>query len=134
LDLKAEDVIVAQIKDQTKTAIAEADLVIAVMDGRAGLSPLDTELADLLRPVTKPVFLAVNKIDTPKSEPLLAEFYKLGVQDIFSISAEGGMGVDELLEALMPYLPQAPDESAQLEIPRIAVVGRVDPMSASRLW
>jgi GTP-binding protein len=93
LDLKAEDVIVAQIKDQTKTAIAEADLVIAVMDGRAGLSPLDTELADLLRPVTKPVFLAVNKIDTPKSEPLLAEFYKLGVQDIFSISAEGGLKV-----------------------------------------
>ncbi|MFA9562712.1 MAG: ribosome biogenesis GTPase Der [Nitrospirota bacterium] len=124
LDLKAEDVIVAQIKDQTKMAIAEADLVIAVMDGRAGLSPLDTELADLLRPITKPVFLAVNKIDTPKSEPLLADFYQLGMKDIFPISAEGGMGIDELLEALMPYLPLAPDESAQLEIPRIAVVGR----------
>ncbi len=124
LDLNAEDVIVSQIKEQTQSAIAEADLVIAVMDGRVGLSPLDTELADLLRPVTKPVFLAVNKIDTPKSEPLLADFYQLGVKDIFPISAEGGMGIDELLEALMPYLPQAPDESAQLEIPRIAVVGR----------
>lgn len=124
LDLNAEDVIVAQIKDQTQRAIAEADLVIAVMDGRVGLSPLDSELADLLRPLTKPVFLAVNKIDTPKSEPLLADFYQLGVNDIFPISAEGGMGVDDLLEALMPYLPHAPDESAKLEIPRIAVVGR----------
>ena len=124
LDLNAEDVIVSQIKDQTKTAMAEADLVIAVMDGRVGLSPLDTELAELLRPITKPVFLAVNKIDTPKSEPLLADFYQLGVKDIYPISAEGGMGVDELLEALMPYLPLAPDESSKLEIPRIAVVGR----------
>ncbi len=124
LDLNAEDVIVSQIKDQTKTAMAEADLVIAVMDGRVGLSPLDTELAALLRPITKPVFLAVNKIDTPKSEPLLADFYQLGVKDIYPISAEGGMGVDELLEALMPYLPLAPDESSKPEIPRIAVVGR----------
>ncbi len=124
LDLNAEDVIVSQIKDQTKTAMAEADLVIAVMDGRVGLSPLDRELADLLRPITKPVFLAINKIDTPKSEPLLADFYQLGVKDIFPISAEGGMGVDELLEALLPYLPLAPDESAEHEISRIAVVGR----------
>ena len=124
LDLNADDVIVSQIKEQTRTAIAEADLVIAVMDGRVGLSPLDTELADLLRPITKPVFLAVNKIDTPKSEPLLADFYQLGLKDIFPISAEGGMGVDELLEALIPYLPLAPDESTKLEIPRIAVVGR----------
>ncbi len=124
LDLSAEDVIVSQIKDQTKTAIAEADMVIAIMDGRVGLSPLDMELAELLRPITKPVFLAVNKIDTPKSEPLLADFYKLGLKNIYPISAEGGMGVDELLEALMPYLPAVPDESTQLDIPRIAVVGR----------
>ena len=124
LDLNAEDVIVSQIKEQTQAAMSEADLVIAVMDGRVGLSPLDSGLADLLRPITKPVFLAVNKIDTPKSEPLLADFYQLGVKDIFPISAEGGMGVDELLEALIPYLPLAPDELAQPEIPRIAVVGR----------
>ena len=124
LDLNSEDGIVSQIKDQTQMAIAEGDLVIAVMDGRVGLSPLDIELADLLRLISKPVFLAINKIDTPKSEPLLAEFYQLGVKDIFPISAEGGMGVDELLEALMPYLPQVSDESLQQGIPRIAVVGR----------
>ena len=124
LDMNAADAIVEQIKYQTQTAIGEADLVIAVMDGRAGLSPLDADLAKLLRPVAKPVFLAVNKIDTPQAEPLLADFYRLGVQKIFPISAEGGLGVDELLEALLPYLPQAPDDQVQEEVPRIAVVGR----------
>ncbi|PJA77918.1 MAG: ribosome biogenesis GTPase Der, partial [Nitrospirae bacterium CG_4_9_14_3_um_filter_51_5] len=124
LDLTADDVIVEQIKYQTQAAIAEADLVIAVMDGRVGLSPLDVDLAKLLRPVTKPVFLAVNKIDTPQAEPLLGDFYKLGAKAIFPISAEGGLGVDELLEALLPYLPQAPENQVQEEIPRIAVVGR----------
>lgn len=124
LDLAADDVIVEQIKYQTQTAIAEADLVIAVMDGRAGLSPLDADLAKLLRPVTKPVFLAVNKIDTPQAEPLLADFYQLGIKNIFPISAEGGLGVDELLEALLPYLPPVRDDQVQFEVPRIAVVGR----------
>lgn len=124
VDLTADDVIVEQIKYQTRTAIEEADLVIAVMDGRAGLSPMDVDLAKLLRPVTKPIFLAVNKIDTPQAEPLLADFYQLGMQKIFPISAEGGLGVDELLEALLPYLPQAPEDQVQEEVPRIAVVGR----------
>jgi GTP-binding protein len=124
LDLTTDDVIVEQIKYQTQAAIEEADLVIAVMDGRVGLSPLDVDLAKLLRPVTKPVFLAVNKIDTPQAEPLLADFYKLGAKAIFPISAEGGLGVDELLEALLPYLPQAPEDQVQEEVPRIAVVGR----------
>jgi GTP-binding protein len=124
LDLTTDDVIVEQIKYQTQAAIEEADLVIAVMDGRVGLSPLDVDLVKLLRPVTKPVFLAVNKIDTPQAEPLLADFYKLGAKAIFPISAEGGLGVDELLEALLPYLPQAPEDQVQEEVPRIAVVGR----------
>jgi GTPase len=124
LDFTANDVIVEQIKYQTQSAIAEADLVIALVDGRVGLSPLDADLAKLLRPVRKPVFLAVNKIDTPKAESLLADFYQLGMKQIFPISAEGGLGVDELLEALLPYLPQAPENQVSDEVPRIAVVGR----------
>ncbi len=124
LDLQAQEVIPAQIKHQTQMAIQEADIVIAVMDGRTGLSPMDADLAKILRPVSKPVFLAINKIDTPKSEPLLADFYKLGWETIYPISAEGGLGVDELLEACLPYLPSLPDGPVQAEWPRIAVVGR----------
>ncbi len=124
LDLEAEEVILKQIKEQTRVAIEEADLIIAVMDGRVGLSPLDRDLADLLRPITKPTFLAVNKIDTAKAEPLLADFYRLGLEPIFPVSAEGGLGVDELLEALLPFLPKATEEIETEELPRIAVVGR----------
>lgn len=124
LDLNAQEVILEQIKRQTQLAIDEADIIIAVMDGRAGLSPLDMDLAELLRQVTKPVFLAVNKIDTPKSEPLLADFYQLGWDTIYPISSEGGMGVDELLEACLPYLPTSHEESPQPDYPRVAVVGR----------
>ena len=124
LDLETEEVILKQIKCQTQVAIEEADLVIAVMDGRAGLSPMDRDLADLLRPISKPTFLAINKIDTPKSEPLLADFYRLGVEPLFPISAEAGLGVDELLEALLPYLPEAQEELGKEELSRIAVVGR----------
>lgn len=124
LDLNAQETIPAQVTLQTQMAIEEADIIIAVMDGRAGLSPLDVDLATLLRPVSKPVFLAVNKIDTPKSEPLVADFYQLGLDTIFPISAEGGVGVDELLEACLPYLPYLPEEPLQTEWPRIAVVGR----------
>lgn len=124
LDLNAQEVMLEQIKHQTQLAIKEADIVIAVMDGRAGLSPLDADLAKLLRRVTKPVFLAVNKIDTPKFEPLLADFYQLGWDTVYPISAEGGIGVDELLEACFPFLPSMPEESVQPEWPRIAVVGR----------
>ena len=124
LDLTTEDEIVGQIRQQTQLAIAEADLVIGMMDGRAGLTPLDADLASLLRPVKKPVILAVNKIDTPKTELLLADFYQLGAEKIFPISAEGGLGVDELLEALLPHLPVVSDEQASPEVPRVAVVGR----------
>lgn len=124
LDLQAQDVIPAQIKHQTQMAIQQADIVIAVMDGRTGLSPLDADLAKILRPANKPVFLAINKIDTPKSEPLLADFYTLGWETIYPISAEGGLGVDDLLEACLPFLPTLTDAPVQAEWPRIAVVGR----------
>ena len=90
---------------------------------RAGLTPLDEEIALLLRGMKKPVFLSVNKIDTLKSKPLLADFYQLGQSDIFPISSESGIGVDELLEALLPYLPKMPEEDLP-EHPKVAVVGR----------
>ncbi len=124
LDFTTEDSMLEQIKGQTQKAITEADLIIAVMDGRTGVTPIDIDLAALLRPLTKPVFLAVNKIDTPKADPLLADFFQLGIQSLFPISAEAGLGVDELLEALLPYLPVGSPGVPTEVLPRIAVVGR----------
>ena len=94
------------------------------MDGRNGLTPLDQEIVSLVRGIVKPVFWVVNKVDTPKSEPLLADFYTLGLTEIYPISAEHGLGVDELLEAMLPYCPRGQENDHKDYVPRVAVVGR----------
>jgi GTP-binding protein len=124
LDLSASDTMLSLIRRQSELAIAEADILIVLLDGRSGLTPPDHEVVRLLRGVTKPLFYAINKIDTPKSEPLLADFYRLGTDQLYPVSAEHGLGVAELLDAIYPLLPSA-DESDQLQqLPRVAVVGR----------
>ena len=124
LDPSATAGMIALIKHQSQLAIAEADILILLMDGRAGLTPADEEIVGLLRGAGKPVFVAINKIDTPKTEALLADFYRLGFNQLHPVSAEHGLGVDELLEAIMPLLPEPAEDTAEKEIPRIAVVGR----------
>ncbi|WP_447970064.1 ribosome biogenesis GTPase Der [Nitrospira sp. M1] len=124
LDPSASEGMLSQIKQQSEMAIAEADVLILAMDGRSGLTPLDEEIASLVRGIQTPVFWAVNKVDTHKSEPLLADFYKLGLTEVFPISAEHGIGVDELLEAMLPYFPKGDEEESSRNIPKVAVVGR----------
>src|SRR5437899_5736199 len=120
----ADEQMFSLIREQSRRAIAEADALIFLMDGREGLTPLDQEIADLLRGVKKPVFVAINKIDTPKSDPLISDFYVLGMAPLYPLSAEHGTGVAELLDALYPLLPAATEGAATEEIPKVAVVGR----------
>ncbi len=124
LDLSASDGMLALIRRQSEIAIAEADILIFLLDGRSGLTPPDHEVVRLLRGVTKPVFFAVNKIDTPKAEPLVADFYQLGKDELYPVSAEHGIGVAELLDAIYPLLPATDGAGELLQLPRIAVVGR----------
>ena len=125
LDPSATGGMLSVIRRQSQIAIAEADILIFLMDGRAGLTPADEEIVGLLRGVPKPVLYAVNKIDQPKSEVLLADFYHLGQDTLYPVSAEHGAGVDELLEAILPLLPNpVGDTEAAESLPRIAVVGR----------
>ncbi len=124
LEPAASEGMLALIKRQSEIAIAEADILILLMDGRTGLMPQDQEVVRLLRGTTKPLFVAVNKIDTPKVEALIADFYRLGIEQLFPISAEHGIGVADLLDEIYPLLPQPPDQSAQQTVPRVAVVGR----------
>lgn len=124
LDLSASDSMLTLIRRQSELAIAEADILVFLLDGRSGLTPPDHEVVKLLRGVTKPLFYAINKIDTPKSEPLLADFYKLGADQLYPISAEHGLGVAELLDAVYPLLPAAEESDELQQLPRIAVVGR----------
>ena len=124
LDPSASDGMPALIRRQSELAIAEADILILLLDGRTGLTPPDQDVVQLLRGVTKPVFVAVNKIDTPKVESLVADFYQLGIEQLYPISAEHGIGVAELLDAVYPLLPVPEEQREQGTMPRVAVVGR----------
>jgi len=124
LDPAASEGMSALIRRQSELAITEADILILLLDGRSGLTPLDMDVVRLLRGITKPVFVAVNKIDTPNANPLVADFYRLGQDELYPISAEHGMGVAELLDAIYPLLPAADTTDDLSTLPHVAVVGR----------
>ena len=105
------ELIPAAIYEQAKIAMKEAEAVILVVDARSELAAPDLELARLLHRSGKPLFLAVNKIDTPKLEMYAEEFHRLGIRQLFPISAENGTGVAELLEAVIAVLPAVPEEA-----------------------
>ena len=94
LDPSATEGMLALVRRQSQIAIAEADVLIFLMDGRIGLTPTDHEIASLLRGVRKPVFFTINKLDTPESEPLLADFYRLWQDTLYPLSSEHGLGVN----------------------------------------
>lgn len=117
----------AEIRIQIDQAIDEADALLFVLDGRAGLSPFDRDLLDILRGIRKPVLYAVNKIDGPEQEVLLADFFRLGLGTLYPISAEHRYGMNDFLDALVAALPPAEAPAASEDDPaiiRIAIVGR----------
>ena len=98
------DLIPSEIFRQARVALDEAALILMVVDGRTELAAPDLELARLLRKAGKPLFLAVNKADSAKQEGMADDFHRLGIRDIFPVSAEHGRGVDELLDAVVADL------------------------------
>jgi GTP-binding protein len=108
-----KDLIASEILRQAQVAIEEASQLIMVVDARQGIVPLDEELVHLLRRSGKPLSLAVNKVDAAQHSALAAEFHRLGVPDIFPLSAEHGLGVDDLLDHVTKDFPasgEAPEE------------------------
>lgn len=120
----SEGSITAKVKEQAQVAIEEADIIIFLMDGRDGLSPEDEEIADMLRRIDKPVIYCINKIDNPQHEPLVAEFYKIGVDRLIPISAEHRKGIDQLLDEITPHLSPAQREEEDEGVAKIAILGR----------
>ena len=113
-----------QMREQCQLAIEEADLIFFLMDGKDGLAPSDKEIASILRREAKPVLYVVNKIDGPKHEEKVFEFYGIGAERIFSISAQHNYGVDDLMTEMLKELPPPDEGVAEEELTRIAVVGR----------
>ena len=120
----SKDRIFIQMREQCQLAMDEADVILFVMDGKEGLTPSDKEIADILRRQNKIVFHIVNKIDGPKHEEKVYEFYGLGVEGLYSISAEHRYGVDGLMEDVMKTLPRFADKKWDRDAAKVAVIGR----------
>jgi len=101
-----KDLIPSEIYRQARVALAEAAAIVMVVDGRSELAGPDLELVRLLRKANRPLFLAVNKVDSDKQSSLLNDFHRLGVPKMFPISAEHGRGIDDLLDAVLDILPE----------------------------
>ena len=100
-----KDLIPSEIYRQARVALDEAAAIIMVVDGRTELAGPDLELVRLLRKADRPLFLAVNKVDSEKQSSLMNDFHRLGVKHMFPISAEHGRGIDDLLDAVVEVLP-----------------------------
>jgi len=113
-----------QMREQTNLAIEEADAIIFLMDGKDGITPSDEEITNILRDVKKPVFFVINKIDGPKHEALVYEFYRLGIERLYSISAEHGAGVGGLMDNVVKHLPHPAGVDEDGDRIKIAVIGK----------
>ena len=119
----------AEIFRQARVALEEADVIVMVVDGRTELASPDIDLARVLLRTGKPLLLAVNKADTPQLEPYAEEFRRLGIKELFPISAENGNGIAELLEHVLDVMParagekeaSAQTESEEPQIPRLGL-------------
>lgn len=111
------------IRFQVEQAAMEADAVILVLDGKGGISPFDSDLIQWLRTVHRNVYYVVNKIDGPEQEDQLYEFYGLGLDTVYPVSAEHGYGVSDFLDVLTSALP-TDEGSEEQDAIRIALIGR----------
>ena len=124
VDIADQTPITRSIADQAHTAIAEADLILFVVDARAGITPGDEELAAILRRARKPVLLLANKIDDPSQDALAFEFHRLGLGDPVPLSAQHGHGTGDLLDAVIAMLPGSGPQEVGEEAIRVAILGR----------
>ena len=120
----AESGILAEMAKQTMQAVAEGDAVIFLVDGRAGVTPQDAIIAEKLRRSGRPVLLAVNKTEGMNAGVVTAEFHELGLGQPVAVSGAHGEGVRELIELVMEPFPDATEDAAEDQHPKIAIVGR----------
>ncbi|MCX6287602.1 MAG: ribosome biogenesis GTPase Der [Bacteroidetes bacterium] len=125
----SDDIYESEIKKQVNLAIDEADVILFVVDAREGITIMDEDVANILRRSGKKAFLVPNKIDSVKQVNMVHEFYSLGMEEIFGISAVNGSGTGELLDAVTatfaPLDESSPEYNIDLpDLPKISIVGR----------
>jgi GTP-binding protein len=124
VDIADESPITRSIADQARVAVAEADVILFVVDARLGVTPGDEEIAEILRRAGKPVLLLANKIDEPAQETLGLEFHRLGLGDPIPISGMHGHGTGDLLDDVVALLPGGGRKEVGEEAIRVAILGR----------
>jgi len=118
------DEVALHIHQQVQLAIEEADLIIFLVDGKEGLTPTDIDIAKMLREVNKPVLHVINKIDGERQEEKIYDFYRIGVENLYPISAQHGRGVGDLLDEALNLLPPSSEIRYNESLVKIAVLGR----------
>jgi len=121
---ETSDKLLQQMREQSRFAMNEADLILFVMDSRDGLTPADTEVVEMLRRINKPVFHIINKVDGDRQESNTSDFYALGIDHIYTVSAEHNRGIGDLMDDVLAAIPPDTEKVVEEEITRIAVVGR----------
>ena len=124
VDVADPDPITRQVAEQARTAVGEADLVLFVVDAKAGVTPGDEEIAEILRRAAKPVLVLANKIDDPSQESLALEFHRLGLADPVPLSGMHGYGTGDLLDEIVALLPGNAKPRPGDDAIRVAILGR----------
>lgn len=132
METDSADQLERSVQAQSRLAVAEADAVVFLFDGKAGLNPLDRDTVDELRRANKPIFFAVNKLDSQRRGDNLYEFFALGLDHLYSISAEHGLGIQDLMDDVVSQLPESPESNGgdsditveKTRPLRVAIVGR----------
>jgi GTPase len=120
----SDDTFEDEIRKQVLFAIDESDAIIFVVDAKEGINPLDEDVAKLLRRSKKEIFTVANKIDTPDKTASIAEFYSLGLGEVYPVSAVNGSGTGDMLDDVVKVFPDKTIEDNETDLPRIAFVGR----------
>lgn len=120
-----EDKIMQQMKRQAETAVEMADVIVFMVDAKAGMTASDSEVAIMLRKSKKPVVLAVNKVDNVgEPPPEVYEFYNLGLDEVIPISSTHGLGIGDLLDSVFDYFPDKSEEDYDEDVIKVAVIGK----------
>lgn len=120
----SEELFESAIREQIEMALDESDAILFIVDGRSGVTPIDAEVAKKLHKTEKPVFVLVNKADNPEMGMNSSEFYSLGMERVYDISALNGRNLGDLLDELISVLPYSEAEAKQDDRLRIAIVGK----------
>lgn len=118
------DQILTQMRVQAELAIDEADVILMIADGRTGATDADLELARMLKRTGKPVVLAINKLDNPEMRMEVYDFYQLGLGEPFPISGSHGLGLGDMLDAVIAHFPECEEDEGDDDVIRVSIIGR----------